>query len=548
MITFVCCLIALIVGYFVYGKFIERIFGIDAKRQTPAYTHQDGVDYIPMPTWKVFMIQFLNIAGLGPIFGAIMGAKFGTASFLWIVLGSIFAGSVHDYLSGMLSLRHNGESLPEIIGRYLGVNFKQFMRGFTVILMVLVGSVFVAGPAGLLAKLTPEHLDTTFWIIVVLLYYILATLLPVDKIIGKIYPLFAAALLFMAIGILVMLFVNHPPLPEITDGMPNTYPGHLPIFPIMFVSIACGAISGFHATQSPLMARCIKNEKYGRPIFFGSMIDKTKTKMGKAKPWMLYGYIGCAVTLIGVFAIPESLGQTAQYAWFFIAYSLLNAVFYTANNIAYSALTALITKNSRERVEMGSCRFIFAFSTSLLIQSVTVQFVRAAGGGAAAWRMVAVVYAIIGLIVNTISVFSIKELPEEELKAGKDHTEEKYGLIEAAKLLFSNKYYLMICATYICQQIYSAMLNMGIYYMIYILKNENLYSVFSWAINIPVIIAMCISYAGGKNERFISNELCRICSWNSGTCRSHLCRLYGKRSTYACIYSDCSTWNGTVAG
>lgn len=188
MITFVCCLIALIVGYFVYGKFIERIFGIDAKRQTPAYTHQDGVDYIPMPTWKVFMIQFLNIAGLGPIFGAIMGAKFGTASFLWIVLGSIFAGSVHDYLSGMLSLRHNGESLPEIIGRYLGVNFKQFMRGFTVILMVLVGSVFVAGPAGLLAKLTPEHLDTTFWIIVVFLYYILATLLPVDKIIGKIYP------------------------------------------------------------------------------------------------------------------------------------------------------------------------------------------------------------------------------------------------------------------------------------------------------------------------------------------------------------------------
>ena len=150
MITFVCCLIALIVGYFIYGKFIERIFGIDAKRQTPAYTHQDGVDYIPMPTWKVFMIQFLNIAGLGPIFGAIMGAKFRTASFLWIVLGSIFAGSVHDYLSGMLSLRHNGESLPEIIGRYLGVNFKQFMRGFTVILMVLVGSVFVAGPAGLL--------------------------------------------------------------------------------------------------------------------------------------------------------------------------------------------------------------------------------------------------------------------------------------------------------------------------------------------------------------------------------------------------------------
>ena len=228
-------------------------------------------------------------------------------------------------------------------------------------------------------------------------------------------------------------------------------------------------------------------------MFFGTMIDKTKSRLGKARPWMLYAYIGCAVTLVANFAIPDTLGTTAQYAWFFVAYTLLNAVFYTANNIAYASLVTFCTKNSRERVEMGSCRFIFAFSTSLLIQSVTVQFVRAAGGGAAAWRTVAVVYAVIGLIVNTISVFSIKELPEEELKAGKDYTEEKYGLVEAAKLLFSNKYYLMICATYICQQIYSAMLNMGIYYMIYILKNEDLYSVFSWAINIPVIIAMCIT-------------------------------------------------------
>ena len=228
-------------------------------------------------------------------------------------------------------------------------------------------------------------------------------------------------------------------------------------------------------------------------MFFGTMIDKTKSKLGKARPWMLYAYIGCAGTLVANFAIPDSLGTTAQYAWFFVAYTLLNAVFFTANNIAYASLVTFCTKNSRERVEMGSWRFIFAFSTSLLIQSVTVQFVRVAGGGAAAWRTVAVVYAIIGVIVNTISVFSIKELPEEELKAGKDYTEEKYSLVEAAKLLFSNKYYLMICATYICQQIYSAMLNMGIYYMIYILKNEDLYSVFSWAINIPVIIAMCIT-------------------------------------------------------
>lgn len=229
-------------------------------------------------------------------------------------------------------------------------------------------------------------------------------------------------------------------------------------------------------------------------IFFGSMIDKTHSKMGKAKPWMLYGYIGCAITLVGIFAIPESLGKTAQYAWFFIAYSLLNAVFYTANNIAYSALTALITKNSKERVEMGSYRFIFAFSTSLLIQSVTIKFVDVMGGGASGWRTVAIVYAIIGLIVNTISALFVKELPEEELNDGNiEKNDEKYTLVEAAKLLFSNKYYIMICVTYILQQIYSAMLNMGIYYMMYVLFNKELYAVFSWAINIPLIIALVIT-------------------------------------------------------
>ena len=227
-------------------------------------------------------------------------------------------------------------------------------------------------------------------------------------------------------------------------------------------------------------------------IFFGTMIDKTKSKLGKARPWMLYAYIGCAVTLVANFAIPASLGRTAQYAWFFIAYTMLNAVFFTANNIAYASLVTFCTRNSKERVEMGSFRFIFAFSTSLIIQSVTVQFVRALGNGASAWKTVAIIYAVIGLIVNTISVFSIKELPEEELAKDKDQ-EEKYSLIEAAKLLVSNKYYLMICGTYVCQQIYTAMLNMGIYYMIYILKNEDLYSVFSWAINIPGIIAMCIT-------------------------------------------------------
>ena len=212
MITFTLCLLALIAGYFTYGRLMERVFGPD-DRKTPALTCTDGVDYIPLPTWKIFMIQFLNIAGLGPIFGAIMGAKFGTSSYLWIVLGSIFAGAVHDYFSGMLSLRHNGESLPELIGRYLGMTTKQVMRAFSVVLMILVGAVFVAGPAELLAKLTPESLDTTFWIIVVFAYYVLATLLPIDKIIGKIYPVFAVALLFMAVGILACLYIHRPDLP-----------------------------------------------------------------------------------------------------------------------------------------------------------------------------------------------------------------------------------------------------------------------------------------------------------------------------------------------
>lgn len=335
MITFTLCLLALIVGYFTYGRLMERLFGPDG-RQTPAITKADGVDYLPLPTWKIFMIQFLNIAGLGPIFGAIMGAKFGVASYLWIVLGSVFAGATHDYFAGMLSLRHGGESLPEIIGRYLGLTTKQIMRGFTVILMILVGSVFVAGPAGLLAKLTPEALDTTFWIIVVFLYYILATLLPIDKIIGKIYPLFAVALLFMAVGILVMLFVHHPTLPEVWEGVHNTNPQAdlLPIFPVMFVSIACGAISGFHATQSPLMARCMTSEHHGRPIFYGAMItegivaliwaaaatyffhehglDENNASVivdSITKGWL--GTVGGVLAILGVIAAPITSGDTA---------------------------------------------------------------------------------------------------------------------------------------------------------------------------------------------------------------------------------------------
>ena len=276
MISFCIALAALIIGFFTYGKFVERVFGIDPDRKTPAIANPDGVDFVPLSGWKIFMIQFLNIAGLGPIFGAIMGAKFGTSSFLWIVFGTIFAGAVHDFMAGMISLRHNGESLPETIGRYLGVTAKQVMRFFTVILMILVGVVFVAGPADLLAMLTPPNLDSTFWIFVIFAYYILATMFPIDKIIGRIYPAFAAALIFMAIGILFMLFISFPDIPEITDGLSNKSedPENNPIFPMLFISIACGAISGFHATQSPLMARCMTNERQGRYIFYGAMVTE----------------------------------------------------------------------------------------------------------------------------------------------------------------------------------------------------------------------------------------------------------------------------------
>jgi carbon starvation protein CstA len=274
MITFLLSIVFLIIGYILYGKYIEKLFGIDCKRETPAVVHPDGVDFVPMKPWRIFMIQFLNIAGLGPIFGAIMGAKFGVASFLWIVFGSIFAGGVHDFLSGMMSLRMNGASLPEIHGKYLGNRMKQAMRVFIVILLVLVGVVFVFGPAGLLASITSSIFNTTFWIVVIFIYYMIATLLPIDKLIGRIYPFFGACLIFMALGIFFALLYHHPPLPEIWDGLSNKHPDteSNPLFPMMFISIACGAISGFHATQSPLMARTMTSERQGRPIFYGAMI------------------------------------------------------------------------------------------------------------------------------------------------------------------------------------------------------------------------------------------------------------------------------------
>ncbi len=276
MVSFSIALVLLIAGYFIYGKFVTKVFGEDPSRPTPVHTMADGVDFVKLPSWKIFLIQFLNIAGLGPIFGAIMGVMYGPAAFLWIVFGSIFAGAVHDYLSGMMSLRYGGASLPELVGMQLGGKIKQVVRVFSLLLMILVGAVFVFNPADLLAMLTPDYLDRMFWIVVIFAYYMLATLLPIDKLIGNLYPIFGLALLFMAIGVLVMLYVHAPQMPEMWDGLYNHKPDPQanPIFPMMFVSIACGAISGFHATQSPMMARCLQNEKYGRQIFYGAMITE----------------------------------------------------------------------------------------------------------------------------------------------------------------------------------------------------------------------------------------------------------------------------------
>ena len=346
MVSFFLSVLALILGYLFYGKLVERVFGPDPLRATPATTRADGIDYIPLPTWKVFMIQFLNIAGTGPIFGAIMGAKFGPASYLWIVLGCIFGGAVHDYFSGMLSLRNDGAGLPDLIGKYLGKRTKTVMLCFSILLLVLVGAVFVYSPAVILKDLAGDGTGTAFmiWAGVIFVYYIIATMLPIDKIIGRIYPLFAVALIFMAIALMVGLIVKSPDIPELWDGLQNrsqTWGGKgQAIWPYMFVTIACGAISGFHATQSPLMARCLKNEKLGRPVFYGSMIteglvaliwaavssyfffaggaaevggtfaDAAPTVVTKAsRAWL--GVFGSILALIGVVAAPITSGDTA---------------------------------------------------------------------------------------------------------------------------------------------------------------------------------------------------------------------------------------------
>ena len=268
MTAFLIALFALIAGYAIYGKFVESIFK-PTDAVTPAIAKNDGVDFVPLPTWKVFLIQLLNIAGLGPIFGAIGGALWGPAIYFWIVLGTIFAGSVHDYLSGMISIREDGKSLPEIVGEYLGDTTLKVMRVFLVLLMILVGTVFTVGPAGLLRALT--GVDMTILLVAILIYYFLATLLPIDALIGRLYPIFGICFLIMAFGVMGgILFTKSQAMPEMV--LANLHPDNLPIWPLMFITVACGAISGFHATQSPLMARCLKSEHLGRPVFYGAMI------------------------------------------------------------------------------------------------------------------------------------------------------------------------------------------------------------------------------------------------------------------------------------
>lgn len=293
MITFISCILLLIAGYFLYGRFVERFFGTDPNRPTPAVSMDDGVDYKPMATWKIFVIQFLNIAGLGPIFGAIMGAAYGPAAYVWIVLGCIFMGATHDFFSGMMSIRSRGANMPDIIGENLGKTMKTVMNVVVCFLLLAVGVSFVTGPADLIASLT--KIDKEIWLYIIFAYYILATLLPIDKIIGNVYPFMGAALLFMALGVGAMLVVGElngtHTMMELTPATLRNWhsdPQDNIMIPMLFVVISCGAISGFHSTQSPLMARCLKNEKYARPVFYGAMIAEGVVAMIWATAAMAY--------------------------------------------------------------------------------------------------------------------------------------------------------------------------------------------------------------------------------------------------------------------
>ena len=337
MITFALCITALIFGFIYYSKFTEKMFEPD-DRETPAVLYNDGADFVPMKGWKIFLIQLLNIAGLGPIFGALNGALFGPVVYVWIVIGTIFAGGVHDYMSGMISMRNKGASVAELTGKYLGNVMLQVMRVFSVVLLVMIGVVFSRGPAGLLGMLTPAEGDETIWLYIIVAYYFVATFLPIDKIIGKAYPIFGIALLVMAVGVgCVIFFSPSYKMPEFWNGMANTHPQGIPVWPFLFITVACGAISGFHSTQSPLMARCCTSERQGRRIFYGAMFAEGIIAMVWASAGMSFyedaqallaagagvnavvyeicrttlGKVGSVLAILGVIACPITSGDTA---------------------------------------------------------------------------------------------------------------------------------------------------------------------------------------------------------------------------------------------
>jgi carbon starvation protein CstA len=336
VITFLVSIVVLIIGYFTYGKFIEKIFGVNYKRKTPAYVNQDGVDYVPMDRRKNSMIQLLNIAGTGPIFGPILGALYGPVAFVWIVIGAIFAGAVHDYLTGMISIRNKGAHIPELAGKFLGNAMRHIVNVFSLLLLVLVGTVFITTPASLLDIVLQGKVSITIILSVIFVYYILSTILPIDKIIGKIYPVLGALLLISAIGIGGMMIIKGSPIPELT--FENMHPDHAPIFPLLMLTITCGALSGFHATQSPIISRTLQTEKHGRYVFFGMMIAEAIIAMIWAAAAMsifsygelneliksgtpaavvseisktMLGAVGGTIAVIGVIVLPITSGDTA---------------------------------------------------------------------------------------------------------------------------------------------------------------------------------------------------------------------------------------------
>ncbi|MAD91189.1 MAG: carbon starvation protein A [Gammaproteobacteria bacterium] len=403
MISFIVSIIVLVVAYFTYGKFIEKVFGVEKERITPALRLRDDVDFMPLPTWRIFLIQFLNIAGLGPIFGAIAGAMFGPAAFLWIVLGSVFAGAVHDYFSGMLSVRHDGLSISEVVGIYLGTNVKHIMRVFTVILLIFVGTVFLMGPAKIIDGMTDNIWSIWVWVVIILTYYIVSTLLPIDKLISKIYPVFGVAMLLMAVGLIIALFFGDYHIPELVpENLINmtSNPEETPLFPILFVTIACGAISGFHATQSPLMARCMKNENLGRKIFYGTMITEgvvaliwaaaamtffgsvealngAMTANSNNAAWAaneislnMLGKVGGVLALLGIVAAPITSGDTAFRSARLILADIFKLNQIKIKNRLYLSIPLFVIAFVLTQIDFGIIWRYFAWSNQTLAMVV----------------------------------------------------------------------------------------------------------------------------------------------------------------------------------